>query len=134
MFGRPDLADCGAAAVKMAAEKQYDVIFLDILMPEMDGFATCKKIREAQTNKTTPIVFVTGDNSAKTRDQALGSGGNGFIPKPVLPAEIALAATTFGLTARLRHQESTPVPQPGSKSTPPQPGGPARKLAQFAKA
>jgi CheY-like chemotaxis protein len=135
MFGRPDLADCGAAAVKMAAEKQYDVIFLDILMPDMDGFATCKKIRGTQANQTTPIVFVTGDNTVKARDQVLGSGGNGFIPKPVLPAEIALAATTFGLTARLRHQESAPLPQNGSKPTGlPQPGGPSRKLTQFAKA
>jgi CheY-like chemotaxis protein len=123
MFGRPDVADCGKTAVKLAAEKQYDVIFLDVLMPDMDGFETCKKIREAGTNKTAPIVFVTGENSLKARDQALGSGGNGFIPKPVLPAEIALAATTFGLTARLRQQD--PADVPGSRTG---------KMAELAKA
>jgi CheY-like chemotaxis protein len=106
MFGRPDLAEGGATAVARAKEKQYDVIFLDIVMPDMDGLAACKKIRESATNKSTPILFVTSDNSAEAQDRALRSGGNGFIPKPVLPAEIALAATTFGLSGRLRQKDT----------------------------
>ena len=124
MFGRPDLADCGKAAVKLASEKPYDVIFLDILMPDMSGFATCQKIREAGTNKNCPIVFVTGESSLKAHDEALSAGGNGLIPKPVLPAEIALAATTFGLTARLRQQEITGYPETSVR---------AGKMAELAK-
>jgi hypothetical protein len=52
-FGRPDCAESGEAAITTTSAKAYDVIFLDVLMPGMDGFATCPKIRETSLNSTT---------------------------------------------------------------------------------
>jgi CheY-like chemotaxis protein len=100
-FGKPDSAENGEAAVALAQSKVFDVIFLDILMPEMDGFETCSKIRETKLNGTTPIIFVTGQNDTESREKSIESGGNGFISKPVLPAEIFLTALTFALRARM---------------------------------
>ena len=111
-FGRPDSAESGEAAVVLATEKTFDVIFLDVMMPGMDGFVTCSRIRETIANRNTPIVFVTSLGGADSRDSVSLSGGNGLIPKPVLPAEIALAALTFGMRGRLHKLESANCPEP----------------------
>jgi CheY-like chemotaxis protein len=100
-FGKPDSAENGEAAVTLAQSKVFDVIFLDIMMPEMDGFETCSKIRETKLNGTTPIIFVTGQKDSESREKSVESGGNGFISKPVLPAEIFLTSLTFALRARM---------------------------------
>jgi CheY-like chemotaxis protein len=98
---KPESAESGEAAVARAAEKSFDMIFLDILMPGMDGFTTCSKIHETSGNSKTPVVFVTGRSDMESRDQAMLSGGSGFIPKPVLPAEIRVTALTFCLRGRV---------------------------------
>jgi CheY-like chemotaxis protein len=100
-FGKPDSAENGEAAVALAQSKIFDVIFLDIMMPEMDGFQTCAKIRETKLNGATPVIFVTSHKDTESRDKSIGCGGNGFISKPVLPAEIFLTALTFTLRARM---------------------------------
>jgi CheY-like chemotaxis protein len=99
-FGKPEVADSGEAALALTQEKSFDVIFLDVLMPGMDGFATCERIRETEENQATPIIFVTSHTDAESREKSVSCGGNGFISKPVLPAEIALTAMTFALRAR----------------------------------
>jgi len=100
-FDKPDNADCGQAAVALAGGKAFDVIFLDILMPDMDGFETCSKIRQTKLNGATPVIFVTSRDDNESRGKALHCGGNGFITKPVLPAEIFLTALTFTLRGRM---------------------------------
>src|SRR5262249_36553550 len=87
-FGKPDTAENGPQAIALTQSKVFDVIFLDIMMPEMDGFETCSKIRETKLNSATPIIFVTSHKDAESRQKSIESGGNGFISKPVLPAEI----------------------------------------------
>ncbi len=77
------------------------MIFLDVLMPGIDGFTTCKRMRETGLNRGTPVVFVTSHDDTEARSQAADSGGCGFIPKPVLASQITLTALTFILRARL---------------------------------
>jgi len=111
-FGKPDSAENGEAAVALAQSKVFDVIFLDIMMPEMDGFETCLKIRETKLNGATPIIFVTSQNDSESREKSAESGGNGFISKPVLPAEIFLTTLTFALRARMgKGASALPVEQ-----------------------
>jgi CheY-like chemotaxis protein len=100
-LGRPEIAESGEAALLLAETRTFDVIFLDVIMPGMDGFATCSKIRETNLNFATPVVFVTGQSDAESREKSVRFGGNGFITKPVLPAEIFLTALTFALRARM---------------------------------
>jgi CheY-like chemotaxis protein/F0F1-type ATP synthase membrane subunit b/b' len=106
-FCKPDTAENGEAAVVLAQSKVFDVIFLDIMMPEMDGFETCAKIRQTKFNSATPIIFVTSHKDSESREKSFASGGSSFISKPVLPAEIFLSALTFTLRARIGNKKVT---------------------------
>ncbi len=109
-FGRPDNAESGEVALGLVAEKPYDLIFLDVLMPGIDGFVTCSRIHETALNRRTPVVFVTSHDDADARSKAVTAGGCGFIPKPVLASQIKLTALTFIMRARLN--ESRMVSEP----------------------
>ena len=108
-FGRPDSAESGEAALALAAEKAFDLIFLDVRMPGIDGFTTCAKIHETALNRHTPVVFVTGNDDVESRSQAAASGGCGFIPKPVLSSQITLTALTYVLASRVEKIEAKPM-------------------------
>ena len=80
----PDMALRGAEAVDMASEKQYDLIFMDHMMPEMDGFETMKQIRMIGRNyENIPIVALTANVINNAEQMFLENGFNGFIPKPI---------------------------------------------------
>lgn len=100
-FGKPDSADSGEAAVVQAERQAYDIIFMDVQMPGMDGFATCRKIHETERNQTTPVVFVTSHSGFKARKRALACGGADLIAKPFLTAELTVKTLTIGLRQRL---------------------------------
>jgi CheY-like chemotaxis protein len=101
LFGRPDNAESGEAAVALAAQKSFDLILLDVLMPGMDGFATCRRIHQTESNHRTPVVFITSHDDAEARSKAVVSGGCGFVPKPVLASQVTLIALTYIIRARL---------------------------------
>ena len=100
-FDQPDSAEDGIAALVLAREKAYDVIFTDVRMPGLDGFALCAQIRKTELNRQTPVIFITGLGDDAAREQAALSGGNDFITKPCLPAEITLKALIFIIRKRL---------------------------------
>jgi DNA-binding response OmpR family regulator len=88
---------CGAAGSPSAALEQLgkqrtDLIFLDVGMPEMNGFDVCAKIRAIEAHKKTPIVFLTGMATFQNKAQASLSGGTDFIGKPFTLPELALKA------------------------------------------
>jgi CheY-like chemotaxis protein len=101
VFSRPESAENGEAALALALEKPFDVIFLDVQMPGMDGFEVCSKIRETVSNRATPVVFVTAHDDSQTRAQMSRSGGNDLMGKPFLTSEITIKALTFALRGRL---------------------------------
>lgn len=100
-FEKPESVENGETALVLSVKKTYDVIFLDVVMPGMDGFEVCAKIRETATNRATPVVFVTGNSDFNTRAQMSRSGGNDLLAKPFLTAEITVKALTFALRGRL---------------------------------
>lgn len=106
-FGRPDCADSGEAALALAAEKPFDLIFLDVLMPGMDGFTACAKIHETAQNSRTPVAFIANATDRDSRSQAAVAGGCALLSKPVLPSHINLTALTLILRARLDKVELT---------------------------
>jgi len=101
-FKRPENVDSGEAALALAAERPFDVIFLDVVMPGMDGYATCAKIRGTIANKTTPVVFVTAQQGDEVREQMKRAGGNDLLGKPFLNSEIKVKALTYVLRGRLQ--------------------------------
>ena len=102
VFGRPDSAESGEAALRLATGKAFDLMFLDVRMPGMDGFAACSRIHQTRRNRLTPVVFVTSHDDVDSRSKASAFGGCGFIPKPVLASQITLVALTFVLDSRLK--------------------------------
>ena len=101
-FKKPESAENGEAALALAQEKPFDVIFLDVVMPGMDGFEVCSKIRETVPNRATPVVFVTGQSDFDARARMSRNGGNDLMGKPFLTSEITVKALTFALRGRLQ--------------------------------
>src|SRR5690625_3657163 len=80
-------ADNGKEALEMALENNYDVILLDIMMPEMDGIEVCEEIRK---EKTTPIIMLTAKGEESNRVQGFEVGADDYIVKPFSPREVVL--------------------------------------------
>jgi two-component system CAI-1 autoinducer sensor kinase/phosphatase CqsS len=77
-----DKASNGNQALKMAGSKDYDVILMDIGMPEMDGLTATKQIRNLQKNgKRVPIIAVTGDNSEEKLKAIIDAGFDNYFVK-----------------------------------------------------
>ncbi|MBI5385754.1 MAG: response regulator [Verrucomicrobia bacterium] len=106
VFDRPDVAEHAEAALEWITTKPYDVIFLDVRMPGMNGFELCTKIRGTEINKATPVVFVTAHADFAARAQSSLCGGNDLLAKPFLFIEITVKALTFALRARLQQLKS----------------------------
>jgi CheY-like chemotaxis protein/signal transduction histidine kinase len=79
-----DVASNGKQALEMFANKQYDLILMDILMPVMDGIMATKKIREIESTGDThiPIIAVTANALAGDRENCLAGGVDDYIAKP----------------------------------------------------
>jgi len=81
-----DIAENGVEVVKMVDEKDYDIIFMDVMMPEMDGWDAAKEVRKKDYNM--PIVPITADFSEDAKARAKMEGMNDFISKPVRIEEL----------------------------------------------
>jgi CheY-like chemotaxis protein len=107
-FIKPESAENGEAALALALEKPFDLIFLDVVMPGMDGFQLCAKIRDTVANCATPVVFVTGQSDFDARAQMSRNGGDDLLGKPFLTSEITVKALTFALRGRLQQIKTQP--------------------------
>jgi CheY-like chemotaxis protein len=76
----------GNQAVEMAKSNLPDLILLDIMMPELDGYDACKLLKSDPQTKNIPIMFITAYSDEKNEEYALSLGAVDFITKPFLPA------------------------------------------------
>jgi len=72
----------GHAALTLAAERQPDVILLDVHMPGMDGYEVCRRLKATEDTQLIPVVFLTGEGSRAARIQGLEAGATDFLRKP----------------------------------------------------
>jgi diguanylate cyclase (GGDEF)-like protein len=72
----------GASAIEKAKEYIPDLILLDILMPEMDGFETLSELRKSAKTQKIPVIFITGLNSSKDEEKGLSLDAADYIVKP----------------------------------------------------
>ena len=79
-------------AVALFAENAFDLVFLDVDMPGMDGFAVCDRLHASESNAATPVVFVTAMKDFETCLRSSRTGAVDFINKPLVLAEFALKA------------------------------------------
>ncbi|MFH0733154.1 MAG: response regulator [bacterium] len=75
----------GEKALKVVQSKKPDLILLDVMMPEMDGFETCRRLKANPGTCDIPIIFITAKNSVEDETKGLELGAVDFIPKPISP-------------------------------------------------
>ncbi|MDE7430859.1 MAG: response regulator transcription factor [Lachnospiraceae bacterium] len=75
----------GDAGLETALEKEFDLILLDIMLPEIDGFEICRQIRD---KKNTPILMVSAKKDDIDKIRGLGLGADDYITKPFSPSEL----------------------------------------------
>ncbi|MEI9904210.1 MAG: response regulator [Asticcacaulis sp.] len=86
----------GAAALKACAAQGYDLIFMDLNMPVMDGFAAARSLRgSAGPNAETPILGLTASGHEDRRDACRAAGMNDMLTKPLSPSSLALAVARW---------------------------------------
>jgi DNA-binding response OmpR family regulator len=93
--------DTPETALNLLGQDRFELIFLDVDMPEMSGFDLCTRLRNLPLNRDTPVVFVTSLTDFESRARSTLSGGNDLIAKPFLFIELAVKALTFVLRSRL---------------------------------
>ncbi|MDA0126577.1 ATP-binding protein [Vibrio sp. MarTm2] len=85
---QPDIATNGIEAIKAACDHQYDLIFMDCRMPEMDGFEATRYLREQ--NYTLPIIALTAGTTLEEREKCIVSGMNDILTKPYTAQDLRL--------------------------------------------
>jgi twitching motility two-component system response regulator PilH len=78
----------GREAVAKAKADLPDIIFLDVNMPEMDGFAATRELKKDAATKAIPIILVTSKNQKADKLWAQMQGASGFVSKPYTPEQI----------------------------------------------
>lgn len=89
-------------ALQLLQDNEYDLIFLDVDMPNMSGFELCAKLRGMSQHRKTPVVFVTSLNDFENRTNSTMAGGNDFIGKPFLFIELTVKALIHVMRNRLQ--------------------------------
>ena len=80
-----DEASDGYKAIELALNNDYDCILLDIMMPNLDGFSACKKIKE---NKDVPIIMLSARTEEEDKLFSFGMGVDDYVTKPFSPKEL----------------------------------------------
>lgn len=78
-------ATSGGEAVRVASEEEPDLILLDIMMPDLDGFQTCRQLKQSEATQDIPVVMLTARAEAKDVSRALESGAVDYVVKPYDP-------------------------------------------------
>ena len=80
---RVDLAEDGEYALKFIENRPYNIIFLDVVLPGMDGYAICRQIKRNKRTKKTPVIMLTGKSSPFDRVKGKLAGCDAYLTKPV---------------------------------------------------
>ncbi len=97
--------DDANTALKMLADNSYDLVFLDVDMPQINGHELCSKLRSLPRHRNTPVVFVTSNTDLKNRASSTISGGNDFIGKPFHFLELAVKSLVYVLRGKIQPQK-----------------------------
>ncbi len=106
------VANGAAALAKFKTETLPDLVLLDVVMPIMDGFEVCRKMRQDEKTRTLPVMFITSKGEVADEVRGMGLGAVDYIIKPITDPERILARIAAHITNHAVVQESE-----SSKST-----------------
>jgi len=85
----------GADALRSISDRRPDLVLLDVVMPDMDGFEVCRRIKSDPANRLLPVVIVTALNTVDDRVLALEAGADDFLTKPIDRNELMARVVTL---------------------------------------
>jgi len=88
-------ASDGEEGVRKALEHRPDLVLLDVIMPKMGGFEACRRMREEEATRTTPIIMVTTRGEATNVETGWTSGCSDYITKPINSIELLAKVRNF---------------------------------------
>ena len=83
-------AASGREALAICAEGQTDIVLLDVMMPQMDGFEVCSRIKNDALTAHIPVLMITALDQPSDIDRAIEAGTNEFVSKPISKAALTL--------------------------------------------
>lgn len=84
----------GQEALELLADKPFDLVLLDVMMPKMSGYEVCTRIRRHWSREELPVLFLTAKTQVSDRVRGLAHGGNDYLTKPVARDELLARLTT----------------------------------------
>ena len=96
-----EVASNGELALRRAREKTFDLILLDVMLPDMDGYSVCRALR--QVNTMVAIVFVTVAGDLKDCAKGWEAGCDSYLVKPIARTALSSAVRLFTSIARAKH-------------------------------
>ncbi len=101
------VAEDGEEALAQTAQTQPDLILLDVMMPGIDGFETCRRLKSRDATRDVPVLFMTALNEIGDKVKAFGAGGVDYITKPIEHEEALARVRTHLTLRRLRRELET---------------------------
>ena len=98
------VAESGPSALMQAKHAQPDLLLLDVMMPEMDGFETCRRLKRNEATREIPVIFMTALSDTDDKVRAFGSGAVDYVTKPFQHEEVLARITTHLTLKRLQTQ------------------------------
>jgi CheY-like chemotaxis protein len=95
----------GSEALEKVRDHVPDVVFLDLMLPDLDGYAVCRALKASGTTSQVPIVIVTARIAAENRIESFHAGADDYVPKPYTPDQI-FEALDQSSESRLDHGDS----------------------------
>ncbi len=108
VFENAQFARDGESAMAIAGERAFDVVFIDVALHGLDGYAVCGMLRQIAMHHYTPVVLVTDRADASARADAKAWGADDLISKPLLAVEVTLKALILAMRYRLAGGGATP--------------------------
>jgi DNA-binding response OmpR family regulator len=90
---RTESAFTGGEALEKVHRRPPDLVFLDLMLPDINGYEVCKKLKTRKATSLIPVIMVTARVAAENRIESFGVGADDYIPKPYTPDQIFRAMT-----------------------------------------
>lgn len=110
-------ANNGMDALKKARMVTPDLILLDLVLPELDGFAVCEALRRGAETARIPIIMLTGLTSEFTRFAGIESGADEYVMKPASPAQLLPRIKHWLRQSKERSEKEVITPKPSHSAS-----------------